>query len=153
MMILNLYKFNELRIYLVIIKTNKENKQTIKCRNRFGVNMVGIRGAITVESNEKDAIIAATRELLSEIIKENELSEGEIVAIIFSSTKDLTKAFPAEAARKMGYNETALFCCQELCIEESIERCVRVLIFADGDRLNKKTVKFVYLKGAKALRS
>ncbi|MEG1710835.1 MAG: chorismate mutase [Clostridia bacterium] len=115
--------------------------------------MVGIRGAITVESNEKDAIIAATRELLSEIIKENELSEGEIVAIIFSSTKDLTKAFPAEAARKMGYNETALFCCQELCIEESIERCVRVLIFADGDRLNKKTVKFVYLKGAKALRS
>lgn len=113
--------------------------------------MRAIRGAITVEENTRDSIILNTKELLSKIIKKNEICEEDIVSIIFSSTKDLNAAFPAVAAREIGLTSIALMCTNEIEVPGSLERCVRVLIHINTDKSNKE-IKHVYLKNAKTLR-
>ncbi|MDR1688574.1 MAG: chorismate mutase [Clostridiales bacterium] len=110
-----------------------------------------VRGAITVDNNDRDEILNAAEELLGEIFKRNKsIKPGNIVSIIFTATKDLTKAYPAEAARRMGLTEAALMCFQEMYVEGSLEKCIRVLVqYWD---LQYPKPEFVYLKGAVNLR-
>ena len=49
----------------------------------------GIRGAVTVEENTTDAIKSATLELLSEMIKVNNIDTDMISHVIFTLTEDL----------------------------------------------------------------
>lgn len=58
------------------------------------MSMRGIRGAITVEQNEKEAIWQAAKAMMQELIARNELAPEDIGAVIFSMTEDLTAAFP-----------------------------------------------------------
>lgn len=112
--------------------------------------MKAIRGATCADYNTQESIISATTELLLEIYKRNDLSladSSSIVSIVFSCTQDLTKAYPAYAARQMGIN-TALFCVQEMHVDNSLPMCIRVLITIDSN----KEMKHCYLKGAQELR-
>ncbi|CAI8032939.1 Chorismate mutase AroH [Geodia barretti] len=59
----------------------------------------GLRGATTVDSNTRDAILEATRELLQELVEANDVSADDIAAVTFSTTRDLDAEFPAVAAR------------------------------------------------------
>ena len=68
----------------------------------------GVRGAITVKQNEKDAIVFATEMLLEKIITVNKIKIEDVAFVIFSVTADLTKEFPAVAAREMGWLYTPL---------------------------------------------
>ena len=53
----------------------------------------GIRGAITVEANTKEALEEATLDLLSEMFEENGLKgTSKISHVIFTTTKDLDAA-------------------------------------------------------------
>lgn len=113
--------------------------------------MVSIRGAITVDENTKEAILEGTRTMLELLISENNLKEGEIVSIFFSTTKDLTAAYPAVAARDMGITDTSLLCLQEMYVEGSLNKCVRILMHIEKNILQNEVVH-VYLEGAKALR-
>lgn len=113
--------------------------------------MIAIRGAITVDDNSKSSIRKATIELLSKIIESNNLIEEEIISIIFSVTNDLTKLYPAICAREIGLTETPLFCVQEMNIEDSLKKCLRVLIHS-SKQVQKKDVQHIYLKGAIILR-
>ena len=61
-----------------------------------------IRGATTVENNDREEIIEATKEMLETIISENNIKTEDMVSVIFTITPDLDKVFPAVAARKMG---------------------------------------------------
>lgn len=116
------------------------------------VNIVSIRGAITVENNSKTDIIEATKELLLEITTKNNLIKENVISIIFSSTKDLDSEYPAKAARMLGYTECGLMCFAEMDVKGSIEKCIRVLILYQGDDLRQRDVKHTYLKDAKSLR-
>ncbi|BCS81222.1 chorismate mutase [Anaerocellum diazotrophicum] len=109
-----------------------------------------IRGATTVERDSKDEIISCTQELLNEIIFRNNLKKEEIVFILFTMTKDLKSAFPAYAARLMGFVDIPLICAQELDIEGALNRCIRLLMLIQRD--NGFTPKHVYLKEAAKLR-
>jgi chorismate mutase len=111
----------------------------------------GIRGAITVEKNEKSEILTATQELMEKIIKENELQEQEVAAILFTATGDLTAAYPAEAVRGMGWILTPLMCYQEMRVDGSLENCIRVVVLINTS-LDQHQIKHIYLKGAKKLR-
>ena len=111
----------------------------------------GIRGATTVESNDPDVIVEATRELLEAIICANDIHREDIASAIFSTTPDLTTAFPAKAARDIGWGHVALFCCQEIAVQNSFSRCIRVLIHWNTSESQEEIVH-VYLKGAKKLR-
>jgi len=111
----------------------------------------GIRGAITVAANTKDEIIAATKELLGQIIKENSFEVEEIASVLFSSTPGLNAEFPAAAAREIGWNETPLLCMQEINVSGSLRNCIRVLIHVNSEK-KQKAMKHVYLREAKSLR-
>lgn len=110
--------------------------------------MKAIRGAITVKENSETEILEQTRILLTEILKRNALREEDIVSIFFSATKDLTKAYPAKAARLMGLTDTAMACYTEMEVEASLRKCIRVLMITD----KTEKPKHVYLGEAKSLR-
>lgn len=111
----------------------------------------GIRGAITVESNTSESIEEATLELLNELIKQNEIKEYLISHVIFTLTEDLNAQFPAKFARqKLGWDNVAMMCFNELNVPNSLPKCLRVLIVLNCDE--NFHPKFIYLKGAEKLR-
>ncbi len=113
--------------------------------------LFAVRGATSVENNEKSAILAATRELMRELMERNELRAEMMVSCIFTSTKDLRAEFPAVAARELGLSSVALLCTRELDIDGALPRCIRVMIhyYASPDHREKH----VYLGEANSLRS
>jgi len=112
----------------------------------------GIRGATSVETDAAAQILAATRELLQEILRVNELdSFDEIVSAIFTTTPDLTSAFPAEAARALGMNQVPLLCASEIPVDTGMPRCIRVLLHVNTEKSQREMVH-VYLREAKKLR-
>ncbi|QTL98223.1 chorismate mutase [Iocasia frigidifontis] len=113
--------------------------------------MRGIRGAISVEKNTRTAILENTSLLLKEMIANNKLSENDIISIFFTATDDLDEVYPAVAARQLGFADIPLLCYQEMKVKDSLEKCIRVLMFVDFDCALQE-VKHVYLKKAKKLR-
>jgi len=110
-----------------------------------------IRGATTVERDERDEILAATRDLLERIRVDNRLSIGDIVSAFFVVTRDLTAAYPAEAARQLGWTDTALLCASDMDVAGSLKRCIRVLMHVCMQR-SPQAVRHVYLEKAASLR-
>lgn len=115
------------------------------------MSLISIRGAITVPSNSKNEIIEATKELLRKIEIENNLEKYKVINITFTATKDLTKVYPAVAARQLGYLNTALMCLQEMFVENSLKKCIRVNILYETEVDQSKAVH-IYLRDAKKLR-
>lgn len=111
-----------------------------------------IRGAITLEDNTKDEILDNTRLLLETIIEENNLNLKDIIQISFTATKDITAAYPAIAAREIGLTHAALMCMQEMDVEGSLTKCIRVAVMLDDVKNTQYTAKHQYLKGAHILR-
>jgi chorismate mutase len=112
----------------------------------------GIRGATTVESNTREAILDATRELLGEIIKENKLTTDDVASATFSTTTDLNAEFPAVVARnEFGWTNIALMCGHEMDVPGSLRMCVRIMLIVNSEVPQDK-VCHVYLRGAAALR-
>jgi len=110
----------------------------------------GIRGATTTD-NTSEAILAATRELLEALIAANKLDPNDVASAIFTVTPDLTAAFPAQAARELGWSHVALFSAQEMTVPGSLPHCIRVLIHVNTHRRQDEMVH-VYLRGATVLR-
>ena len=52
----------------------------------------------------------------------------EIVSVWFTVTPDLTSAFPALAAREMGWVDVPLLCACEIPVPESMPLCLRTLV-------------------------
>lgn len=110
-----------------------------------------LRGATTVEANDAEQIIAETGALLGKIVEENHLDIDDIISVIFSVTEDLDAAFPAVAARRLGWNQTALMCTNEIKVPGSLKSCIRVMLHINTEKGNAE-LKHVYLKEARALR-
>jgi chorismate mutase len=115
------------------------------------VRLRAIRGAITVDANDADAILAATEELVIEIVERNELTHDDIVSCIFTCTSDLDAQFPAVAARKLGLNDVPLLCAREIDVPGALPRVIRVLVHCYADPA--RPVQHVYLRNAVALRT
>jgi chorismate mutase len=112
----------------------------------------GIRGAITVIDNTSEAILAATRELLGGILTANpSLDTAGIASALFSVTDDLNEAFPAQAARELGWVKVPMLCFREIPVPDSLPKCIRILIHWNTD-VRQEAVKHVYLRGAGTLR-
>ena len=116
------------------------------------MTMRGIRGAITVDDNSREKIWQAAHLLITKILSLNELRTENIGAIIFSTTEDLTAAFPSTALReRSAFRLVPLFDTREPAVENSLPLCIRVLILADLDN-KQHEIRHVYLGGAKNLR-
>ncbi|MEE2684940.1 MAG: chorismate mutase [Planctomycetota bacterium] len=111
----------------------------------------GVRGATTADSNSRDDILTATRQLLALMIHINEISPDDVASAIFSSTEDLNAEFPALAARQLGWLDVPLICTHEINVPGSLDLCVRILLhWNTGKRQDEVT--HVYTKGAMRLR-
>ncbi len=111
----------------------------------------GIRGATTVEQNNREEILAATTELLQLLIRTNELRAEDVASAIFTVTADLNAEFPALAARQLGWTEVALMCTQEIPVPNSLGKCIRILLHVNTTR-SATEIQHVYIRGAVNLR-
>ena len=111
----------------------------------------GVRGATTVEANTSEAILAATRQLLALMIRQNGIEKEDVASAIFTTTRDLSAEFPALAARQLGWLDVALMCAYELTVSGGLERCVRILLHWNTDKPADEIVH-VYIRDAADLR-
>jgi chorismate mutase len=110
-----------------------------------------IRGAVQLETDEREHLLASVDELIRTILDENGLATDDLISMIFTATPDLHSEFPALAARQLGIGDVPLLCTQELDIDGAMQRVIRVMVHAETD-LKKSEVRHVYLRGAAALR-
>ena len=92
------------------------------------MRLIALRGATTVDANEADRILAATEQLMTELLARNRLDANSIVSCIFTLTEDLDAEFPAVAAREMGLSRVPLLCTREIPVPGSLARVIRVLM-------------------------
>ncbi|HEU5348227.1 MAG TPA: chorismate mutase [Ktedonobacterales bacterium] len=120
-----------------------ENASTIRCR--------GLRGATTASDNSAAAILTATRELLERLVARNAIDVADIASAFFTVSDDLDAAYPALAARELGWTEAALLCAREIPVPGSVPRCIRVLLHINTTK-RQNELRHVYLREAVALR-
>ena len=111
----------------------------------------GVRGATTCERDCEADILAATGELLAEVVAANGIDCGDIGSAIFTVTADLTAAFPAKAARELGWTHVPMVCAQEIPVPGSLRRCIRVMLQWNTECAQDQ-IQHVYLRGARDLR-
>ncbi len=112
----------------------------------------GIRGATVASLDQAEAVLEATRELLVAIQSANpSLKPEDIASVIFTVTEDLQSAYPAQAARQMGWVAVPLMCAREIPVPGSLRRCIRVLVHWNTD-LPQEAIRPVYLGAAASLR-
>ena len=110
-----------------------------------------IRGATTVTADEPGLVLDATREMLQAMLERNAVEDEDLISAVFTVTADLTTAFPARAARELGWVDVPLLCAVEIPVPDALPRCVRVLLHVHSAR-PRAAIAHVYLRGAAALR-
>lgn len=111
-----------------------------------------IRGATTAQTNSIQAIEESVKQLLDEIEARNDLDPEEVVSVIFTATADLDAIFPAAIARQRPHWENVpLLDVQQMAVENSLKRCIRVLIHVNTPKPQIE-MYHCYLNGAKNLR-
>src|SRR6056297_1222715 len=111
----------------------------------------GVRGATTVSANDRDEILASTRQLLALVMRRNEMLPCDIGSATFTVTRDLDAEFPALAARQLGWLDVPLLCGYEVAVPGSLPQCIRVLIHWNTPR-GQSEIEHIYMRGAKVLR-
>ena len=111
----------------------------------------GVRGATTVKSTDRDEILEATRELLSMMVRVNDIEIEDIASVYLTTTKDLDTTYPAFAARQLGWLDLALLCGHEMEVPDGLPRCIRVLIHWNTSKAQNE-LGHIYLREAKSLR-
>jgi len=110
-----------------------------------------IRGAIQLDSDEREHLLKLTAELLAKMMHANNLHTNQLISILFTATPDITSEFPALAARELGLGDVPLMCFEEMNVVGAMPRVIRVMINAEMDA-PRAEVQHVYLRGATALR-
>jgi len=117
----------------------------------MGERLWAIRGAAQADANDEDSILAATRELVSELMARNDVTPENFISIIFTATDDLDAQFPAVAARELGFGQVPLLCNREMDVPGAMERVIRVLAHYYAD--DGHAPQHVYLGETKKLRA
>ena len=111
----------------------------------------GVRGATTVETNTAETICEATAELLQALVEANDIEHDRVASILFTTTMDLNAAFPAVAARELGWSDIALLNAHEMAVPGALPRCIRILLHVNTERTAKE-IRHIYLRDARKLR-
>jgi chorismate mutase len=115
------------------------------------MRLYALRGAISVDRNEAEAILGATERLMSEILERNALGPQDVVSCLFTVTPDLNAEFPAVAARRLGFDRVPLLCAQEIDVPGALPRVIRVLLHYHAQE--GLQARHVYLDEARSLRA
>jgi chorismate mutase len=117
-----------------------------------GTRVRALRGATTLDLDEREHLVERTQELIAAVFDRNDLTEDDLISIVCTATDDVHSAYPAEAAREAGITHVPLLCARELEIDGGIARCIRILIHAYTDRTATQ-LRHVYLHDARQLRT
>ena len=115
------------------------------------MNVRAARGAIVVRADDPESMRTATSKLLDALLARNAIAHDDLISILFTATDDLSSAFPAEAARRMGMGDIPLLCAREIPVVGSMTSVVRILMHFHTE-LGLREVTHVYLDGAERLR-
>jgi len=110
-----------------------------------------IRGATTLERDEREHLHERTQELVEGIVQGNGLSVDDVISVYFTCTPDIVSDFPAAAARQMGFGAVPLMCAQEMAVPGALPLVVRVMMLTETDR-PRDLIAHVYLHEAVSLR-
>jgi chorismate mutase len=111
-----------------------------------------VRGATQVDDDQRDQVLDATTELLTEVLRRNGLTSEDLISVVFTATPDLRSEFPAYAARQMGITDVPLLCAAEIDVPGAMPRVLRLLAHVETAR-PRGELRHVYLRGAAALRT
>ena len=112
----------------------------------------GVRGATTVETDDAGQIADRTTEMLNVLIDSNGILPEELASAIFTVTSDVVAAFPTVAARSLpGWADVQLLCSREIPVQDSLARCIRVLLHWNTARAQRE-IRHAFLRGARKLR-
>ncbi|MFP6666306.1 MAG: chorismate mutase [Pirellulales bacterium] len=114
----------------------------MKCR--------GVRGATIIQSNDKEGILRATRELMALIVRINEIDVEDIASVLLTTTPDLDQVFPALGARQIFGSDIPVLCAREIKVPAAIEKCIRILMHWNTDK-GQNEILPVYINGAERL--
>ncbi len=110
-----------------------------------------VRGAIQVDRDERDVVLAGAAELVAAVLARNAIEPADLISIVFTATPDLTSEFPAYAARQLGITDVPLLCATEIDVPGAMPRVLRLLALVETD-LSRADVRHAYLQGAAELR-
>jgi chorismate mutase len=113
--------------------------------------IVAVRGATTIEGNTWRSMEDRVQELLGSILERNDIHHDDVVSVLFTATPDVTVAFPATAARGIGFGDIPLICATEIAVEGATPFCIRVMLHVYSVR-SRSEIRHVYLHGAQGLR-
>ena len=74
-----------------------------------------------------------------------------LIGTRFTMTEDLSSAYPAKAARDLGWTQVALLCAREIPVPGALPRTIRLLLHWNTD-LPQSGISHVYLEDAGRLR-
>lgn len=116
--------------------------------------IAALRGATTIEADERAQVLERTVEMLQRLLERNGLRPADVISLFFTATDDVRSEFPAAAVRAAGISDVPMLCARELGIvgESNIPLCIRVLAHVDTDR-PRDQLRHAYLHGARQLRS
>jgi chorismate mutase len=117
----------------------------------YGMPLRALRGATTVAADDPSLLADATQELLRALLERNALERSQLVSAFFTSTGDLVSAYPAQAARDMGWTHVPMLCAAELPVRGALPRCIRVLLHVDVSDAGF-VPRHAYLRDAASLR-
>ena len=116
------------------------------------MKVLAIRGATTVNSNNKEEILKETSKLIEAIILKNNLNTDDIVSMCFTMTKDLDAVYPAVAVREiLDIHDIPMLNYEEKYIQGSLNKCIRVMMHINTEK-TKSDINHIYLNNAKNLR-
>ncbi|MCX8529092.1 MAG: chorismate mutase [Rhodoluna sp.] len=110
-----------------------------------------IRGAIQLDTDEREHLLKSTAELLSKTLHANNIDNSDLISIFFTATPDVTSEFPALAARELGLGDVPLMCAVEMDVQRAMPLVIRLMIFVNTNKARGE-IQHVYLRGAAALR-
>src|SRR5262249_62244040 len=96
--------------------------------------MRAVRGAVQIDCDRPDLIVAGTQELLVQVMQRNGLAAEDIISIVFTMTPDLASGFPPAAARGPALPQGPLLCAGELGVPDALAGGIRPLARITTDR-------------------
>lgn len=133
------------------MKTAHLLARNAEAAHHYRMPLKALRGATTVAADDASEIAVATHELLHALVQRNALQLSQVISAFFTCTTDLTSAYPAQAARDMGWTHVPMLCAAELSVRGALPRCIRVLVHVDLPA-DAPPPRHAYLREAAALR-
>lgn len=112
----------------------------------------GVRGASVAAADTREEIYSATVELVRAMLEANDINQDDLASAFFTVTPDIHAAFPAEAARLMGWEYVPMLGSMEMDKPGAPQRCIRVMLHWNTDK-GQREIKHIYLKGTESLRT